>query len=202
LIDEEKMSKSLGNIISARDAVKKYGRNAIRYFLISSHYRTEINLTEESIKAAKNTINKLIDFIDKIQEIDPKGEYNEKLRKKIDEIKKKFEESMDDDFNMPLALAAIFDLVNETNKAVDERKASKKNLNEVYEAMMDFDKVLGILEHEKGKLPKEIMNLIIKREGYRKRGDFETADKIRKEIAEKGILIEDAPEGPRWKKIK
>jgi len=201
LIDEEKMSKSLGNIISARDAVKKYGRNAIRYFLLSSHYRTEINLTEESIKAAKNTVNKLIDFMDKIQELNPKEEYNEDFKKKIEETRKKFKESMDDDLNTPLALAAIFELVSETNKAIDDKNISKENLEEVYDAMMDFDKVLGVLEHEKEKLPKEIMDLIFKREGYRKRGDFETADKIRKELAEKGILVEDSPEGPRWKKI-
>lgn len=201
LINKEKMAKSLGNIISARDAVKKYGGKSIRYFLMSSHYRTEINLTEESIKSAKNTVEKLVDFVDRIKEIDPKGEYNKELKKKIDETKRKFEESMDDDFNMPLALAAIFELVNETNKLIDEKKISRKNLNEVYEIMMDFDNVLGILEHEKGKLPKEIIDLIIKREGYRKRGDFETADKIRRELAEKGILVEDSPEGPRWRKI-
>ncbi len=201
LINGEKMAKSLGNVISARDAIKNYGKKAVRYFLMSSHYRTEINLTDESIKSAQNTVKKLIDFIDRIQETDLKGKYNEKLKNKIDETEVKFEKSMDDDFNMPLAFAAIFELVNETNKAIDEKKASKKNLDEVYEIMMSFDKVLGILEHEKEKLPKEIIDLIIKREGYRKRGDFETADKIRQKLREKGILVEDTPEGPRWRKI-
>ncbi len=202
LINDEKMAKSVGNIISARDAVKKYGGKALRYFLMSSHYRTEINFTEDSIRSAKNTMNKLIDFVDKIKEVDPKGDYNEKLREKLDETRKKFEASMDDDFNMPLALAAIFDLVNETNRAIDEKKASRKNMEEVYDLMMDLDKVLGVLEHEKGEIPKEIMDLIFKREGYRKRGDFAAADKIRMEINEKGYVVEDSPQGPRWKKIK
>jgi cysteinyl-tRNA synthetase len=202
LINDEKMAKSVGNIISARDAVKKYGGKALRYLLMSSHYRTEINFTEDSIRSAKNTMNKLIDFVDKIKEVDPKGDYNQKLRERADETRKKFEASMDDDFNMPLALAAIFDLVNETNRAIDEKKASRKNMEEVYDLMMDFDKVLGVLEHEKGELPKEIMDLIFKREGYRKRGDFATADKIRMEINEKGYIVEDSPQGPRWKKIK
>ena len=169
---------------------------------MSSHYRTEINFTEDSIRSAKNTMNKLIDFVDKIREVDPKGDYNEKLREKVDETRKKFESSMDDDFNMPLALAAIFDLVNETNRAIDEKKASRKNMEEVYDLMIDIDKVLGVLEHEKGEIPKEIMDLIFKREGYRKRGDFATADKIRMEINEKGYIVEDSPQGPRWKKIK
>ncbi len=202
LIDEKKMAKSIGNVVSPRDLIKKYGRNAVRYFLISSHYRTEINLTEESLRAAKNTVNKLIDFIDKIQELNVKSVYNKGIEEKTNETKKRFEESMDDDFNTPLVLASIFEFVNEVNKAIDEKKVSKENLNEVYDLMMDFDKVLGVLEHEKGEIPKEIMNLIIKREGYRKRGDFAEADKIRRELAEKGILVEDSPEGPRWKKIK
>jgi len=202
LINEEKMAKSIGNVVSPRDLTKKYGRNAVRYFLISSHYRTEINLTEESLRAAKNTVNKLIDFIDKIQELNVKGVYNKGIEEKINETKKRFEESMDDDFNMPLVLASIFELVNEVNKAIDEKKVSKENLNEVYDLIMGFDKVLGVLEHEKGEIPKEIMNLIIKREGYRKRGDFAAADKIRMEINEKGYIVEDSPQGPRWKKIK
>jgi cysteinyl-tRNA synthetase len=202
LIDEKKMAKSIGNVVSPRDLIKKYGRNAVRYFLISSHYRTEINLTEESLRAAKNTVNKLIDFIDKIQELNVKGVYNKGIEEKTNETKKKFEESMDDDFNTPLALASIFEFVNEVNKAIDEKKVSKENLNEVYDLMMDLDKVLGVLEHEKGEIPKEIMNLIIKREGYRKRGDFAEADKIRMEINEKGYIVEDSPQGPRWKKIK
>ena len=201
LIDEEKMAKSVGNVITARDAVKKYGGNAVRYFLISSHYRTEINLTEESISSARNTVNKLIDFVDKVMELNVKGEYNSKIKEKIEETRKKFEESMDDDFNMPLALAAIFELVNEVNKAIDERNISRENLDEVYEAMMDFDKVLGVLEHKKGELSKEISDLIFKREGYRKRGDFAAADKIRMELAEKGIIVEDTPEGTRWRRI-
>lgn len=201
LINDEKMAKSVGNVVPAREAVKKYGSNALRYFLISSHYRTEINLTEESIQSAKNTVNKLIGFVDKIKELKPSGNYSKNIKDKIDETRKKFEQSMDDDFNMPLALASIFDLVNETNRAIDEKNVSRENLDEVYDAMMDFDKVLGVLEHKKGELPKEISDLIMKREGYRKRGDFASADKIRGELAEKGIIVEDSPEGPRWRKI-
>jgi cysteinyl-tRNA synthetase len=202
LINGEKMSKSLGNVISARDAVKKYGRNALRYFLISSHYRTEINLTDESIISAKRTVNNLMDFVDKLKELKVRGEYNREIKDKINETRKKFEESMDDDFNTPLALASVFELVGDVNRAIDEKKVSKENLLEVHDLMMDFDKVLGVLEHEKGRLPKEISDLIIKREGYRKRGDFEAADRIRKELNEKGYWVEDSPEGPRWKKVK
>jgi len=197
------MSKSLGNFYTLRDLLKKgYSAKGFRYLMLSANYRTSLNFTEESLKNAEKTVNSLIDFVDKIREMKINGLNNEKINESISKAKKKFEESMDDDLNTPLALAAIFDLVGETNKAIDQKNISEKNLHEVYDAMMDFDKVLGVLEHKKGELPKEIMELIIKREGYRKRGDFEAADKIRKEIAEKGILVEDSPEGPRWEKIK
>ena len=202
LINGEKMSKSLGNVISARDAVKKYGRNALRYFFISSHYRNEINLTDESIMSAKNTVNKLIDFVDKMKELKVDGEYNNEIKESVDNAKKRFEESMDDDFNTPLALASVFDLVGEVNKTIDERKVSRKNLAEVYDFMMDIDKVLGVLEHEKGELPREILELIVKRETYRKMANFDAADEVRKELNSKGYWVEDTPEGPRWKKVR
>jgi len=200
LINGEKMAKSLGNIISARDAVKKYGGKAVRYFLMSSHYKTEINFTEKSMKKAQKTVNKMVDFIDRIQEVDIKGEYNEKLKNKMDETREKFEVSMDDDFNMPDALSSIHKLVNETNKAVEKKKISKENIDEIYKTMMNFDKVLGILEHEKEKITKEQEGKIRKREEARKKGDFETADKLRKELRKDGIILEDTPEGVRWRK--
>jgi cysteinyl-tRNA synthetase len=203
MVNGEKMSKSLGNFYTLKDLLKKgHSAKAFRYLMLSAHYRTSLNFTEESLKKAEETVNGLIDFMDKIQNFKIDTGYNNELHKKVLEAKEKFEEYMNDDLNMPQTLASIFDLLRETNKAIDERKVSQKNLKEVYEQMMEFDKVLGILETKKEKLPKEILDLVIKREGYRKRGDFETADKIRKELAEKGILIEDTPEGPRWKKIK
>jgi cysteinyl-tRNA synthetase len=201
LVNGEKMSKSLGNILSLRDAVKKYGGNVIRYFLISPHYRTETNFSEESIKSAQNTVNKLIDFMDRIQEIKSEGKDNEKLKKKINETKKEFENAMDDDFNIPLALTKIFELINETNKAIDDKKFSKKNLEEVYKTMMNFDTVLAILKHKKEKIPKEIQELIKKREDARKKKDFKTADEIRKQIKDKGYILEDTEKGSRVRKV-
>jgi cysteinyl-tRNA synthetase len=202
-VNEEKMSKSLGNFITLRDLMKKgYDPKGIRYILLSAHYKSNLNFTEESLKNAENTVEKLNDFVDKIRKIKVSGKYNEDLHKKVLNSKNKFEESMDDDFNLPQALVSVFELVSEANKAIDENNLSNENLKEVYDQIMSFDKVLGVIEIKDEKLPKEIMDLIIKREGYRKRGDFETADKVRKELAEKGILMEDTPEGTRWKKIK
>ena len=203
MVNGEKMSKRLGNFITLRDLLKKdYDPKAIRYLLLSAHYRSSLNFTEESLKDAERTVLNLNNFVDRIRKINVSGKYNQELSKKVVESRNKFENFMDDDFNTPQALTSIFELVHETNKTIDQNNLSEVNLKEVYNQMMEFDKVLGVIEIKKEKLPKEIFDLIIKREGYRKRGDFETADKIRKQINEKGYLIEDAPEGPRWKKIK
>ena len=86
LINSEKMAKSVGNVVAARDAVSKYGAKAVRYLLISSHYRTEINFTEESMKSIQNTVKRLIDFVDKIQDLDPDGPYSKEFKNHIDEL--------------------------------------------------------------------------------------------------------------------
>jgi len=201
-VNGEKMAKSLGNFITLRDLLKKdYDPKGVRYLLLSAHYRNTLNFTEESLKDAEKTVERLNDFVDKIKKIKVTGKYNEKLHKKVLESKKKFEKFMDDDFNIPQALTSVFELVRETNKAINDNGLSKENLKEVYEQILDFDKILGVVEIKKEKLPKEALDLIEKREEYRKKGDFETADKIRKQLREKGILVEDTPEGPRWKKI-
>jgi cysteinyl-tRNA synthetase len=203
IVNGEKMSKSLGNFITLRDLLKKgHDPKAIRYVLLSAHYKSTLNFTEESLKDAEKTVSNLIDFVDRMKDLKVEGKNNEKIIEKIIETRKKFMESMDDDFNTPLALATIFDLIGYVNKAIEERNVSKKNLLEVHDFMMDIDKVLGVLEHEKGELPREILELIVKRETYRKMANFEAADKVRKELNEKGYWVEDTPQGPRWRKVK
>jgi cysteinyl-tRNA synthetase len=202
LVNGEKMSKSKGNFFTLRDLISKgYSSKALRYLMLSANYRTSMNFTEESLKNSEKTVRGLVNFMDKIKEMKLDGEYNINLGEFVINTKKKFEESMDDDLNTPLALASIFDMVSAVNKAMDDKKLSRKNLTEAYDAMMEFDKVLGVLEHDKGELPKELMDLITKREGLRVRGEFALADQIRKELAEKGILIEDSPSGTRWRRI-
>ena len=205
-IDEEKMSKSLGNYIDVRDILKKYEPEVLRYFFITSHFRSPIDFTENGLETARTNLETLYNLINRISNslANEKIKGEEKIEKAIEETKKKFIDSMNDDFNTPLALSFFFNLANEANKFIDEKgKISKETGEKIINIFKELGYIFGILQKEikKEKLPKEILDLIIKREGYRKRGDFETADKIRKELAEKGILVEDTPEGPRWKKI-
>ena len=203
VIEGKKMSKSLGNYYILDDIMKMgYDPEVVRYILMATHYRERLNFTLKGLEATKKTVDRLLDFMDRIQRIKASGEYNKDLQDKVKKARENFVESINDDLNMPNALGAIFKLIKEVNKAIDEEKVSETNLKEVYDQLMEFDKVLGILDVPKETLPKEIKDLILLREKYRKIGEYQTADKIRKEITEKGYLIEDTPEGPRWKKIK
>lgn len=175
-------------------------------FYVSTHYREPIDLDENAIKQAKEKLNAFYNIIERINNSMKDEKINdEKLEKVIGETRDKFSNAMNDDFNTPLALSVLFELAKEANKFIDENgKISKKTGEEVIKTFKKLGYIFGILQKEikKEKLSKEILDLIVKREGYRKRGDFQTADKIRKELSEKGILVEDSPEGPRWKKIK
>ncbi len=201
LVEGKKMSKSLGNFYTLRDLLEKgYDSIAIRYLLLSSHYRQKLNFTFKGLEAATNTVYKLRDFMDKIREIEVGADWNKDLHGKVVKTREDFENLLDDDLNMPQALAAIFDLVKETNNAIAEKRVSKENLDEVHSSIMDFDRVLGILEHEKGALDKRLLQLIEEREDARKNKDWPRADKIRDELFQEGIIVEDTPNGPRWRR--
>jgi cysteinyl-tRNA synthetase len=203
MIEGEKMSKSLGNIITLRDLLEKgYDPRAIRLELLSAHYRQKLNFTFRGLEAATKTIERLIDFVDRLKEVKG-GKDNKKVDRLIKKARKEFEKAMDDDLDINKALAAIHEFVREINKLLAENKLSKRNASDVIKLMKDFDKVLGILEtREKKKLPmprEEIERLIKEREKARKAGNFKKADEIREMLKKKGIIVEDTPEGPRWK---
>lgn len=198
LVNGQKMSKSLGNVIHVGDVVKKYGAKAVRYFLLSSHYKTEINFTEETMESSRITVEKLLDFMDRLKEWKRK-ENNPKVKDLIEEAKKGFDKEMDDDLNVSGALASIFDLVRAVNKLMDENNISSEDCKIVHDAMMEFDHVLGVLEKEKKELPEWAKELIEKREKMRKEKKWKEADEIRDRLKEKGIVVEDSPHGPRYR---
>lgn len=203
LIEGKKMSKSLGNIISARDAIKKYGWRPLRYFLISTHYRKELNFTDKGLKDSQKALNKIMDFVDKIQKIKVKGKYNKTFKDKVEKLKENFEKEMDDDLNVPGALRAFFKIINETNKGIENNSLSGKNIQEVIEIIKNIDKVLGLklFEKKEVEIPEEAKKLIEEREELRKQKNFDEADKIREELKNRyGIILEDTPKGPRVKK--
>ncbi len=207
-INGEKMSKSLRNYIEVRDVLKKYDAEVLRLLFVTAHFRSPLDFTEERLERAKTNLETLYNLLNRVSNFMKKEKVKgeDELRIFLGKIKKEFISAMEDDFNTPQALSSLFALVNEVNKFLDMNKGISEELGkEVINTFRELGYIFGILQKEikkEEKLPKEIMDLIIKREGYRKRGEFEMADKIREELRRKGIIIEDTPEGPKWKKVK
>ena len=197
MVEGKKMAKSLGNYFTLRDILKKgYKPRAIRYLLMSAHYKIPLNFTEEGLKAAETSIQRFKEFISKLKDVKSKKE-NLKIKKIIEETKKEFEKQMDDDLNISSALASIFDFMRKINSS----DLGKKNAKEVLDFMKKIDKVLGILDFENEKILKEILDLVNKRERARKDKDFKDSDRIRRQIKKKGYYVDDTPDGPRVKKL-
>jgi len=209
MVEGQKMSKSLGNFYTLRDLLERgYDPRAIRYLLLSTHYRQQLNFTFQALKAAENTVQNLFDFIARLNEVEEVREneqVDELIQELIKESRKRFENAMDNDLSISVGLVAIFDLINEVNKLMAEDKIGMKNAKDIIGLMLEFDKVLGLGLEEairEEELPEEIKEMIQKREEARKGKDWKTADEIRAKIKEIGFALEDTPEGVRWKRIK
>src|SRR3989344_4197787 len=203
LVDGKKMSKSLGNFFTLRDLLKKGCKpRAIRYLLMSAHYRTQLNFTEEAVEAAENAVQRLLDFVTKLRELKARSDAkeNSKIPEMISSAREKFEAAMDNDLNIADALAAVFDFVKDINKLIADNNVGDENAAEIEAFMLRLNNVLGVLGEEE-KIPEEIKGLAEKREKARKAKDYKTADSARDELKKKGYIIEDTKEGPRIKRI-
>lgn len=184
----QKMAKSLGNFVTVKDALKKYDPKVLRFFYISAHYRSPIDFSEELIEQAKNSLERLNDFVRNIK--DSKGKDDEELIKKT---RNGFLKHMDNDFDTPKALATIFDFVREVYK----KEGGKKS----YELMLELDRIFNVLTLEEAELSQEVKKLVDEREKARKEKNFAKADKIREDLRKKGYSLEDLKEGVRVKRL-
>ncbi|MEM3642016.1 MAG: DALR domain-containing protein, partial [Candidatus Bathyarchaeia archaeon] len=201
LVEGKRMAKRFGNFYTLRDLTAKgYDPKAIRYLLMSTHYRQQLNFTFEGLEAAKNAVNRLTTFTRRLLDANGKG-CREKIKLLMEKVQRDFERAMDDDLDINSALAALFDFVREVNKLMDENLLSKEEAEEAYSLMMKFDKVLGVIGEVKKEeqLPKEAEELIKRREEARKAKDWKTADKIREQLKAMGVIIEDTPQGVKWR---
>jgi len=192
-VDNQKMSKSLGNFITIRQALEKYDSQTLRFFFISTHYKSPINYTKESLEVSKKSLERIQIFVDSLKDVDGKEMFS------IQGFKKRFEEAMDDDFNTPNALAAIFDLVRDANRLISKGLLSKKSAEEMLGEFKRIDKMFSILK-EKKETPEEIKKMVKEREEARKNKDFKKADEIREKIKSKGWVVEDSDSGPKTRK--
>ena len=170
---------------------------------MSAHYRQPLNFTFKGLEAAEKAVERLQFFTERLKTANGTG-CGKEIEQLVQKVKKEFEEAMDDDLDINTALASLFNFVREVNRLIDQNKLSKEEAEKVRKLMLNFDKVLGVIgeEEKEEELPKEIMELIQKREEARKRKDWKTADEIREKLRQMGIILEDTPEGVKWRRIK
>ena len=206
LVNAEKMSKSLGNTHTIPDLVALgYRPSAVRYLLLSAHYRKQLNFTWESLKQAEESLRRLTDFVARLDALTATGSHPGTAAR-VEEGRKTFTAAMRDDLNTAAALGAIFELVRSLNSAADAGELGKGDVPAIRDAFEGFDRVLGVLclrraEDEQPPVPvEEIERLIEERHAARRRRDFGEADRIRDGLMERGVLLEDRAGGTRWKK--
>ncbi|MGC9318351.1 MAG: cysteine--tRNA ligase [Armatimonadota bacterium] len=200
IVEGEKMSKSRGNFFTLRDLLDQgYDPIAIRHLLMSAHYRRQLNFTLEGLEQSQQALRGLWDFADRLEEI-PAGTQGEDLAPEVETAGEKFDAALYDDLNVPGAMAAVFELVREVNPVLANARLSRLGAEKALKFLRDADTVLGIIAHEKGSVDEEIEALIAEREQAREEGDYDRADEIRDQLLEQGIVIEDTPSGPRWRR--
>jgi cysteinyl-tRNA synthetase len=198
LVDNQKMSKSLGNFYTLRDLLEQgYKPKGLRYALLSTHYRQPMNFTLDGLSGAENAVQRLMDFMNALQAAEGDGEDVSAL---LQQTQTRFEEALDDDLNIAGALGAIFEMVREVNRAIAERQLSPAAAEQVTTLMRRFDTVLGILADDDA-IDARAEALLLKRQEARQQRNFARADAIRDELQQMGYAVEDSPQGSRLKRL-
>ncbi len=205
-VNNEKMSKSLGNFFTLRDVFKKYKGQVVRYLFLQTHYRSPIEFSVELLEQSRNSLERIHDFMRRLESytIDESAvkANGSSFSAFIDETRSRFERSMNDDFETPQALAACFDFIKEMNRLMDKSELSEGDKKMALHLIEGMDSVLGIFKSETPeKLDESLHHLILLREEARKSKDWTQADRLRKELESKGIQLEDTAAGTLWKKI-
>jgi len=203
IVDGKKMSKSLGNFYTLRDLLKKgYSGDVVRYALLCVHYRTQLNFTFDSLDCAKASLQRLRDFICRLESVEKDGTEGIALSL-IEKAHDQFITALADDLNISMALASIFDLIREINSLLDQEKISKKEAEKLLAFLKEIDQVIGCIPFEKPceDIPEEVLLALDEREKARKEKNFKEADRLRDHILSLGYQIEDSKKGPRLKKM-
>lgn len=204
-VDNQKMSKSLNNFFTVRDISKEYDLEAVRLFMLSSHYRSPINFSRDLIEAANASLNRIYTARDHLRFSEKNGEdrpVNEEESAFIDRIasyEKRFDDAMDDDLNTADALGAVFELVKDANITVGE-KTSKAAAKAALKSLNDLCGVLGFLTKEENEIPTEIQEMIQEREEARKNRNWSRSDELRDALKEAGYIVEDTKQGQKVRK--
>ncbi|MFH0815868.1 MAG: cysteine--tRNA ligase [Methanobacteriota archaeon] len=205
MIDGEEMHKSKGNFFTIKDVLKLYEPGVIRFFLLNTHYRKPIDYSARALDEAKQSLARLRSVGERLEGAKTAAHPNQELWERVKKARADFEASMDEDFNTRGAISAVFEVSRELNKALDEGKLCVMAKNEALSLFGEFEKLFGVLARGKDEAADdpqspEVQRLVDEREAARKRRDFKAADAIRDRLKAMGIIVEDAPEGTKWKR--
>ena len=205
-IDNKKMSKSAGNFFTVRDISEKYDLQVLRFFMLSAHYRSQLNFSADLMEAAANGYERIVTSVSNLNYLlksavsDTMSAEEEGLVKEAEGFVAKFDEAMDDDFNTADAISAIFELVKFVNTNTSE-SSTKAFLEALKAEIILLSDICGlIVEKQEEMLDADIEALIAERQAARKEKNFARADEIRDELLSKGIILEDTREGVKWKR--
>lgn len=201
LVDRKKMSKSLGNFYTLRDLIDKgYGGSEVRFMLLNGHYRTQLNFTLEGLNAARTSLTRLSDFIQRLRRIKSNIEFD--ITSEIQDARSAFQKALFDDLNISEGFAALFEFVRKINHLCDENKIGRKDSALIIEFLQELDTVLGCIPFEEPELdiPEYLVKALEKRQKAREEKNWSEADKQRDLIESAGFTIEDSLSESRLKK--
>ncbi|MDF2882443.1 MAG: cysS [Clostridiaceae bacterium] len=206
-VNNQKMSKSLNNFFTAREVLGKYDADIIRFFMLSAHYRAQINFSDELLESAKSSMDRLYNSLYNLENLleevksEKMQESENEYFKDLLQYRDKYIGKMDDDFNTADAISVIFDLIRDINSHVDAN-ASKELIKDCINLIRELGLPLGILQKTtKGSIEEDIEKLINDRQQARREKKWSLADEIRDKLKSQGIILEDTPQGVRWKRV-
>lgn len=200
LVDQKKMSKSLGNFYTLRDLLQKgYTGREIRYLLLQTHYKTQLNFTFQALDASRHSLQRISSFTDRIKLIDDPKEYGN-VDSLLQEAYTQFAVALADDINISIALSSVFDLIRKVNTLCDDQTVGSKEAEAILNFFKKIDQVLGVVFQEDIEIEKQVLEALEQREKARRERNFSLADQFRNFIVLKGYEIEDTPKGPRLKR--
>ena len=206
LVDNQKMSKSVGNVYTVQDVLDKGFRlSALRYILLSGYYRKQLNFTWTGLEQAEEALRRITDFLGRVEALASGGAHDEVMAR-VKQAVDAFDGALGDDLNTAAGLGAMFDLIRALNILMDNRQVGKGDAPEISAAFNHFDRVLGILSLRRAEdatppIPlADIEAAIHARQDARRRREFADADRIRQDLLAKGVILEDGPQGTRWKR--
>jgi cysteinyl-tRNA synthetase len=203
-INNEKMSKSLGNGITVKELLKRASPEAVRYFMLSTHYRNPLNFSDDTISQAIHSVERLqncwSNLLHRMKTACP-GSMDEALTARVESIRAQYHQQMSDDFSTPDAITCMFELVTATNVYLQQPVVAMESLEQLHSLFQELNAVLGIIKLQEDELlDEEVDRLIQERNDARKSKQWARADEIRDLLTERGIVLEDTPQGVRWRR--